>query len=424
MSQALAFLRAEAAARLLERAARCAGTPLSLHYVERNQEGTRVMGWGGCRACRYAAELPGGRAACRQSRVSAASVALRQDRPVVFLCHMGFACAASPVLSGEGFVMTFGPYVPAGEAQSLVFDACNGLAALTGAPPETTFPEALDDIREAPANAVPAIAEWVREALEAEYASWSAGAEGGETVDAEEPEEAPARRGASRKPVFQPFSGAEIAAALAAGGITQARHLLRGCLAEAYTHSRVRIGVRRARMMAAAAAALEAAEHAGLGVARAWDAFPDFAARCRKESTDAGLIDAAMDWLGLVARDTRKQDAAEGRAAEEGGFAALNDMIQRRLLEGITLDELAAHLNETPSAITRRLQRKFGMSFSEYVGRMRVEKAKELLRRTQLSATEVARRVGVQDQSNFGKLFKKYTGKTPMQYRETFARRT
>lgn len=422
MTSPLAMLHSEAAAALLERAARCAGTPLSVHYVERNQEGPRILGWGGCRACRHVAGIPGGRAACRQSRISAGSVALRQDRPVVFLCHMGFACVAAPLLPGEGFVMVFGPYVPAGEAQSLEFDAINGLAALTGKRPEA-FPEPLDDIHHAPADAPPAVAEWTREAIESLYAAQAASSESVEDMEALPEETTAQQQKKPCTPVLHAYTAAEIAAALAAGDITQARHFLRGCLAETYTHRRVRIAVRRARILAAAAAALEAAERAGLDTARAWEGVQEFVAQCQRTSSDPALIDAAMGLLGQVARDVRHKDTGADFPGEATAFAQMNDLIQSRLLEGITLEEIAAQLGLTAPAITHRLQRKFGMSFSEYVGRMRVEKAKELLRRTKLSATEVARRVGIRDQSNFGKLFKKFTGKTPMQYRQDYARK-
>jgi len=68
------------------------------------------------------------------------------------------------------------------------------------------------------------------------------------------------------------------------------------------------------------------------------------------------------------------------------------------------------------------LRRKFGMSFSEYVNRLRIDRAKDLLRRTQLNATQIAQRLGISDQSNFGKLFKRFEGITPLEYRERFGK--
>jgi len=98
----------------------------------------------------------------------------------------------------------------------------------------------------------------------------------------------------------------------------------------------------------------------------------------------------------------------------------LNRLVMSRLPGKITLNEIAAELGQHPTAITHRLQRKFGMSFSEYVGRIRIDKAKELLRRTRLGAGEIARRVGTSDASNFSKLFRKLEGMSPLEYRKLF----
>jgi two-component system response regulator YesN len=97
-----------------------------------------------------------------------------------------------------------------------------------------------------------------------------------------------------------------------------------------------------------------------------------------------------------------------------------NQLVEARLVEGVTLNEIAAELGQTPTAITHRLQRGYGMSFSQYLGRLRVEKAKELLRRTQLPVSAIAQRVGLSDVSNFGKLFRKFEGMAPLDYRQRF----
>ena len=101
---------------------------------------------------------------------------------------------------------------------------------------------------------------------------------------------------------------------------------------------------------------------------------------------------------------------------------ALNDVVLPAMPDGILLDELAARTGDTPTAITHRLQRNFGFSYSEYVGRLRVEQAKRLMRTTRLSATAVARRVGLSDQSNFTKIFKRHAGMTPLEYRERYGK--
>ena len=97
----------------------------------------------------------------------------------------------------------------------------------------------------------------------------------------------------------------------------------------------------------------------------------------------------------------------------------LNTVLKHQKLDSeITLQQVADILGETPSAISHRMKKLLGMHFSEYLGRVRIEEAKRLLRSTKLSATIIAQRVGIADQSNFGKLFKKYAGMTPIEYRK------
>lgn len=406
---ALAFLRGPEATALMARAAQAAGMPLSLHYVERNQEGPRILGWGGCAACRQVAALPGGRLACRLSRQTASTVALRQRRPLSFVCHMGFGCFSVPVLPDEGFVLTFGPYVPAGEDQGLLGDVRTALDALDAGGAED--PE-LSDIHRAPQGTVPAVAAWLLEGLHAAWARHLETQLSEETAPAPAPEQSLPRRARPPGVKVSPYAATEIAAALAGGDLAGARALLSTVLEETEAAPRRLLATQRARMAAAVAATLEAGARAGLPTGEAWTRF-DALPQALSEAGDASaLLDAAMAALGVVGR------RAAPRKAPATSYQALNQILAERLLDGPTLAEAAALMGEAPATVSKRLQRNFGMGYSEYLGRLRIDKAKEYLRKGRLSATEVARRVGISDQSNFGKLFKKYEGMTPLEYRQ------
>ncbi len=408
----LEFLRGEAALMVMERAARAAGMPLSLHFVDRNQEGPKIAGWGCCAACRHVAELPNGRRACRQSRLTAAATAQRQARPMPFICHMGFSCLTLQALEGQNFMLTFGPYVPANEDQALEFDALQGLVNLTEEEIQE-FPVPLNDIHRAPVSSVPALAQWTTDTLNA---LWKQAAQDADTPPEEEAESVDSPGKFSRRRAIAPgaSSAAAIATALAAGDITQVRNHMRAALEETRTHARVRIGVRRMRVLAVISAVLETAERAGMNAAPAWDVFPVFLDQLQTARNDQQLLDAGVRLLGQLSAK---------KTAVSASFEELNAILTQRLEEGITLNEVAKRLGETPSAITHRLQRNFNMSFSEYVARLRIDKAKDLLRHTKLSATEIGRRVGIADQSNFGKTFLRLEGMTPIEYREQFRRK-
>lgn len=410
------FMRSEVAQAVLERAATGAGTPLSVHYVSRTQEGDRLGGWGQCRACKLVADLPGGTTACRLSRTTASTMALRQQRPIAYLCHLGFACVALAPFPDESVVITLGPYCPMEEQRSLADDVQAGLEALHGAPVDTP-PQFLDDIHRAPASAVPAIAAWLGESLAEAWRKLQVrdGAVGLEEAvpTGDSGNQRPSRSKTEVRDKLVTLSR-EIAAALTAESEARARALLLGHLEEADTTGKNRSLVHRTRVATLVPAIMEALGRAGVSVDGAWPGHLEFIRKIPHLSGDRELVDAAIGVFSFL----RRKEARTERAVRLPDYPELYALVSERLPDGITLDRVARELGQTPSAISHRLKRKFGMSFSDYVGRIRIDMAKELIRRTELNATEIAHRVGIGDQSNFGKLFKKMEGISPTEYRK------
>ena len=70
--------------------------------------------------------------------------------------------------------------------------------------------------------------------------------------------------------------------------------------------------------------------------------------------------------------------------------------------------------------LMRMMQRRLGISFREYLVMERLTVARKMLRESDLTATQVAAQTGFSDQSNFTKVFRKYEGLTPIQYRKNW----
>ena len=83
----------------------------------------------------------------------------------------------------------------------------------------------------------------------------------------------------------------------------------------------------------------------------------------------------------------------------------------------LTLEETAASVHLHPSYFSSLFKQSTGSSFKEYLNMVRIEESKRLLSNTDYSIIDVAVAVGFEDQSYFSKVFKKYTGLTPKQYR-------
>ena len=83
----------------------------------------------------------------------------------------------------------------------------------------------------------------------------------------------------------------------------------------------------------------------------------------------------------------------------------------------LTLEEVAAHVHLHPAYFSTLFKNTTGTSFKNYLNNVRIEESKLLLSNTDYSIIDIAIAVGFEDQSYFSKVFKKYTGITPKQFR-------
>ncbi len=87
-------------------------------------------------------------------------------------------------------------------------------------------------------------------------------------------------------------------------------------------------------------------------------------------------------------------------------------------LRGIpSVPDLAARLGVSARTLSRRFKMAAGLSIGDYALQRRLDEAQSLLRRTNLSVTEVAFEVGLADPSHFTRVFRKQLGLTPTRYR-------
>jgi len=112
-------------------------------------------------------------------------------------------------------------------------------------------------------------------------------------------------------------------------------------------------------------------------------------------------------------------DVVETRVTRHSGILSLAlGFINSGFMLGITLKDVAAHVHLAPTYFCRIFKEGMGLSFSEYLIRLRVDLAKKLLVSPELSLVDVASLSGFCDQSYFSKVFKLQTGTTPKKYRQ------
>ena len=78
---------------------------------------------------------------------------------------------------------------------------------------------------------------------------------------------------------------------------------------------------------------------------------------------------------------------------------------------------MAYDMNLSASYISRFFKFQTGYTISNYLDNLRLDKAKKLLKETELSLKEILDSIGYVDPTNFIRKFKKSEGLTPMQYR-------
>lgn len=94
------------------------------------------------------------------------------------------------------------------------------------------------------------------------------------------------------------------------------------------------------------------------------------------------------------------------------------DYITHNYAEDITSSSAAMEFNISKSYFCRIFKQNFGQSFQNYVNMYRTEKAKVMLKTTNLPISEIALQVGFNSFSFFSKTFREYSGVTPSEYRK------
>ncbi|RAI98180.1 two-component system response regulator YesN [Paenibacillus pabuli] len=93
--------------------------------------------------------------------------------------------------------------------------------------------------------------------------------------------------------------------------------------------------------------------------------------------------------------------------------------IKEHLEEDLSLVRLAELHHFNPSYLSRFFKQEMGINLSEFIDELKVRRSKELLRNSDLMVREVALQVGYEAAHSFTRFFKKVTGMTPQEFRES-----
>lgn len=175
--------------------------------------------------------------------------------------------------------------------------------------------------------------------------------------------------------------------------------------------------------------------------AAAWQRFAEWIAERIRHTASAGLIGSSRleeilanaeerigqcvtaEELERLLRDWVKETAEAIRGKKEPKdniVSFVMDYVKDNLAEEIYLDALAEKLNISSGYLSTYFKEKTGTNLVEFVNETRVNKAASLLLNdSRLKIQEVAEAVGYRNITSFNRMFKKYTGLKPSEYRNS-----
>lgn len=131
-------------------------------------------------------------------------------------------------------------------------------------------------------------------------------------------------------------------------------------------------------------------------------------------------LDAVMQLLGMYAEHLGDLAGRRLLAEQHGQPSAIAQAlayVREHKAERLPLRTVAAHAQLSPFYFCKLFRKTMGMTFTDYVTRLRLETAKDLLLSHSTPVSEVAQISGFGSIPHFNRAFKRYTGLTPTLYR-------
>lgn len=133
----------------------------------------------------------------------------------------------------------------------------------------------------------------------------------------------------------------------------------------------------------------------------------------KKMESIATLLGIFADHLSLKGNQLIMQQAN----SEPPVITKAKQYIEAHHAEDISLGQVAQAVHTSVFYFCKLFKKVMGINFTEYVSRVRTEKAKNLLLNPNLRVSEIAYEVGFQSLTHFNRVFKKVVGQSPTEYR-------
>jgi AraC family transcriptional regulator len=98
-------------------------------------------------------------------------------------------------------------------------------------------------------------------------------------------------------------------------------------------------------------------------------------------------------------------------------LARAKEMLHERCAETISLDDVAKEVDIHPVHLARQFRKFYGCTLGEYLRELRIQSACRKLSTSDMALVDIALAAGFSHQAHFSRLFKRYTGMTPTEFR-------
>ena len=133
----------------------------------------------------------------------------------------------------------------------------------------------------------------------------------------------------------------------------------------------------------------------------------------KRHAAALSLLHIFADHLGMVSNQLMVRNAH----AEPPMITRAKQFIEEHHTEALSLGMLAKAVNTSTFYFCKMFKKGSGINFTDYLSRIRMEKAKNLLLNPNLRVSEIAYEVGFQSLTHFNRIFKKLAGQSPTEYR-------
>jgi len=123
-----------------------------------------------------------------------------------------------------------------------------------------------------------------------------------------------------------------------------------------------------------------------------------------------------------MTKKTGEHSIDRNKGAESVRIVKARNFIAAHYSDELSLREVARAANTSANYFSEKFKEATGLNFVKYVARVRFEKAAALLGGADLRVSEIAFATGFQSLSQFNRVFKKFSGKSPSEYRAAAAR--